>query len=373
MHGWCWIIVFGIVAIMTLNTLFLMAKYPQAGTVKSRLIPALGAAKAAQLAESFLLDLMERLARTSFPFPITKVLCFDPPESKDRFKTLLHTHAILNTDFILLPQTQGNLGERLKVAVQSQFGRDSSVVFIGADAPDIQMSEIQIGFNHAQQGRAYLQHASDGGYVLLALPANLNEDVFAEVPWSQADTGVKQAARLRKLNMPLIESPSIWSDVDLPDDLAPLLRRLENNSTIAPRTLKFLRGSLERFQLMAEVLAPTPSTPPILPSLPNLVWHDAAKLTISGKGWLNESRHYERFPIRAEAVIPPQAWMQSLSGSGIAIRFESDAEQIYARWFDYNNEWATNQAGNCQLTLYVYDSGRWRYLGSGRQIESTPV
>jgi glycosyltransferase A (GT-A) superfamily protein (DUF2064 family) len=315
MHRWHWLLLFGILAIMTQNTLFLMAKYPQTGSVKSRLIPALGAEKSAQLAEAFLLDLMERLARTSFPFPITKVLCFDPPESGDRFKTLLNTHSILSTEFILFPQTQGNLGERLKAA-QFAFGRDSAVVFIGADAPDIQMSEIQIGFEHAQQGSAYLQHANDGGYVLLALPAglpaNFKEDVFAEVPWSQANTGVKQVERLRKLNIPLIESPSVWNDVDLPDDLAPLKLRLENNPSIAPRTLRFLGSlfALERSRLMTE----TPTPPPTLSSLPNLVWHDATKLTISGKGWLKESRPYERFPTRAEAVIPPHAWTQSLCG-----------------------------------------------------------
>jgi hypothetical protein len=102
-------------------------------------------------------------------------------------------------------------------------------------------------------------------------------------------------------------------------------------------------------------------------------WHDASKFTIAGKGWLDETRLYERFPMRAEGRIPENPWRQSLASAGVSIRFESDAEMFYTRWVDYNDEWATNQSSENHLALYVRDRGQWRWLGTAKQTGSGPT
>jgi hypothetical protein len=96
-------------------------------------------------------------------------------------------------------------------------------------------------------------------------------------------------------------------------------------------------------------------------------WYDAKQLTISGKGWKRGSRTYERLPSRAEERIPRKPWKQSLASAGISIRFQSNASMLYARWVDYNNEWAINQASANQLSLFVRVNGKWRWLGLGKQ------
>ena len=105
----------------------------------------------------------------------------------------------------------------------------------------------------------------------------------------------------------------------------------------------------------------------------NIVWYDASKLTIEGKCWQNESRAFERFPERAEKLIPAKAWLQSSIPAGVSVRFETDAEQIFARWIDYNDEWAVNQSSICLLVLYVFDEGRWKWLGTASPIDNGSV
>src|SRR5436309_6006029 len=94
------------------ETVLLFAKYPRAGMAKTRLIPALGADGSAWLAEAFLLDLLERLAREEFGAGARRVLCFDPPDAAEDFRVLL-VREKCSGDFSLVPQAAGGLGERL--------------------------------------------------------------------------------------------------------------------------------------------------------------------------------------------------------------------------------------------------------------------
>lgn len=102
-------------------------------------------------------------------------------------------------------------------------------------------------------------------------------------------------------------------------------------------------------------------------------WHDASRFTIVGKGWMDGTRVYERFPMRAEGQIPEKPWRQSLASAGVSIRFESDAEMFYARWVDYNDEWAKNQSPENHLALYVRHEGQWRWLGTAKEVGNGPT
>ncbi|MCX5777269.1 MAG: hypothetical protein NTX32_06570 [Candidatus Firestonebacteria bacterium] len=112
--------------------------------------------------------------------------------------------------------------------------------------------------------------------------------------------------------------------------------------------------------------------PPVSGLPKESVWYDASTLTIAGKGWSLESRTYERLPSRAEKLIPEKPWRQSLAGAGVSIRFCSNAPMFFARWVDYNNEWAKNQEPANQPVLYVREDGRWRWLGTSSG-KNTPI
>ncbi len=101
-------------------------------------------------------------------------------------------------------------------------------------------------------------------------------------------------------------------------------------------------------------------------------WHDAATLTIAGKGWPDESRPYERLPRRAKGLIPPKPWQQSLHPAGLSVRFTTNAAMIHARWIDYDGRRALSQHGANALALYVRWKGRWTWVGTSKHIGKGP-
>jgi glycosyltransferase A (GT-A) superfamily protein (DUF2064 family) len=128
------------------------------------------------------------------------------------------------------------LGQRLAAALRgvSRMTNAGPVAFIGSDAPDLPSSALRAGFKHAARGRAYLQLAHDGGYVLLVVPAGTPPAIFSRIDWSSARTGAQQARRIRAAGIPVVIARKRWRDVDEPADVAALRQRLRPG--IAPRT-----------------------------------------------------------------------------------------------------------------------------------------
>ena len=220
-----------------MNTLILFARQPAPGRSKTRLIPALGADIAAQLSAAFLSDLVARLGR-EMSSHARLILAFDPPGASDFFANFL-TRLQLSDRVELLAQSGGDLGERLAAARLHAAG--NATAFIGSDAPDISVAEIERGFEAASKDRAYIQRAHDGGYVLLTLPPRVDGGAFQDIRWSSEHTAGDQIARIRKCGTQIEESNQSWWDVDEPQDLPLLRTRLERSPLIAPLTLALLR------------------------------------------------------------------------------------------------------------------------------------
>src|SRR5882672_8399360 len=118
---------------MAIATVILFAKFQLRGKVETRLISALGADGAAQLAEAFLLDLTERLAR-NLDRTIDCVLCFDPADAEDEFHRLLASIPSVLERFEFLPQSTGDLGARLASALaRVRESHAAPYIFIGTD------------------------------------------------------------------------------------------------------------------------------------------------------------------------------------------------------------------------------------------------
>jgi uncharacterized protein len=223
------------------NCLIVFTRYPEPGKCKTRLAPHLGETDAALLAEAFLKDLCTRLA-SEINTKHRLLLCYDPPGAREQFKTLLAEPEIVLKRFSLVAQAKGDLGERLAAATQRvRSVSPGPLVFIGTDSPDLPLDIIATAFEYTSAGKAYLKPAFDGGYVCLGLPASALHTVFLDIDWSTPDTGRQQAARLRELGVPTVVANSKWWDIDEPEDLAPLLERLEKNHHVAPLTLAALR------------------------------------------------------------------------------------------------------------------------------------
>lgn len=171
------------------------------------------------------------------------VLCFDSPDSELEFRKLLADVPGVVNRFQFVPQCAGGLGERLANALSViRKTHPGPFIFIGTDAPDLPLDSIEDGIQTAREGTAYCMAASDGGYVLLALPANVPANIFNDIRWSNRDTAADQINQLRRCGIDTQRSGDFWPDVDEPGDIAGLVERLSANPLIAPRTLRVLQS-----------------------------------------------------------------------------------------------------------------------------------
>lgn len=102
---------------------------------------------------------------------------------------------------------------------------------------------------------------------------------------------------------------------------------------------------------------------------PEIVWTDAAGLTIEGVGWKDTPGPYHRLPVRAQALVREPVWNLAANSAGVLVRFTSDSPTLHARWKLTNSELAMPHmpaTGMSGLDLYVKQPSGWRWLGAGR-------
>jgi rSAM/selenodomain-associated transferase 1 len=194
------------------------AKAPVASHVKTRLCPPLTPAAAAELQRACLCDFWERLARLS---PVRRILCHDPPECGDQFRQLLGEATEL------LPQAEGDLGDRLAAALRALFARGlGPVVAVGADSPDLPLRFVADALRLLTTGRSdvVVGPALDGGYTLIGL-SRFHPDPFLCIPWSTSDVCAMTRDRCAEAGLRLV-TLAPWEDVDDAGSLARLRDRV---------------------------------------------------------------------------------------------------------------------------------------------------
>lgn len=89
-----------------------------------------------------------------------------------------------STDFKKYLQADGDLGARMRAAFQQVFseGHDKALI-IGSDCLDLRPSHLSQAYRLLALHEAVLGPASDGGYYLLGLRADIPA-LFAGIPWS---------------------------------------------------------------------------------------------------------------------------------------------------------------------------------------------
>ena len=151
--------------------ILVMAKAPIPGTVKTRL--RLDPEDAARLQAALILDTVEKtraLGQTT--------VAGAPRDRLDRISRLLPG------DVRLIPQPEGDLGERMLAATTTLFDEaPDPVLILGTDAPTLPPQTI------LRSAQALITHGLsiipgvDGGYVLLGL-RGAHEAVFSAIEWS---------------------------------------------------------------------------------------------------------------------------------------------------------------------------------------------
>ena len=95
-------------------------------------------------------------------------------------------------------------------------------------------------------------------------------------------------------------------------------------------------------------------------------WHDVKSWGVEGRGWSETARFFDRLPSKAEKTVRPPVWSLSRHSAGMAVRFETDATEILARYSLLSAGLALPHmpaTGVSGLDLYARDEqGRDRWL-----------
>jgi rSAM/selenodomain-associated transferase 1 len=190
-----------------------MAKAPVPGRVKTRLIPALGAERAAVLHAG----LLRRTGRTMLRANLCPVQIWCAPNTNyPEFLDLEQRGAVLKV------QCRGDLGARMAHAAREAIETAHQVVIVGTDCPVLNPTYVKHAIAALMSGNdAVVGPAEDGGYCLLGLN-RIDDELFRDMPWGGERVLNETRRRLDRLRWRWCELPVLW-DVDRPEDL----RRLE--------------------------------------------------------------------------------------------------------------------------------------------------
>lgn len=187
----------------------IIAKAPVAGFCKTRLVPALGAQGAAQLAQRML----GHTVATALAAQLGPVeLCVTPARQAFDWPGLDLPEGLEWTE-----QGEGDLGARMARATQRVTADGTPILLIGTDCPALDAALLRQAAAALHQHEAAMLPTLDGGYALLGLRQH-HPRLFEAMPWSTADVAAQTRQRLAELGWQLHTLPTL-PDIDEPHDL----------------------------------------------------------------------------------------------------------------------------------------------------------
>ena len=192
------------------SVLMIFAKAPEPGLVKSRLIPALGEEKAAEVYRS----LMEKTLQTcrGAGFKNIQLWCYPNTDHP-------HFNAYSGRFHARLCAQRGNdLGERMWFALSQALTQYDHGIIVGCDCPDLCADDLITAVEKLEEGcDAVIGPSDDGGYYLLGTN-QASHILFTDITWGTATVYSETMERIRELKLHCYELPEHY-DVDRPEDL----------------------------------------------------------------------------------------------------------------------------------------------------------
>lgn len=228
----------------------MMAKVPQAGKVKTRLVPPLTPQEAAGLHEAFLRDLIACLTEVCSGALLQGFIVYSPAACEAALE------GIVPHEIKLIPQRGDRLEERVIHAAEDLFSLGyRGVCLLNADSPTLPPKLLREAAEALMQPgeRIVLGPAEDGGYYLIGMK-HVYVRAFEGIDWSTSRVFAQTLERAAELGLPVTRLAPAY-DVDD----APALRRLctelfpagtktgshARMSSIAPHSQEFLRALLD--------------------------------------------------------------------------------------------------------------------------------
>jgi len=196
-------------AAVTDTRIIVFARAPEPGAAKTRLIPLLGAERAAALQRI----LIDRAISTALAAGIGPVELWCAPSALDPLLTDCAEYHGVGA----VSQCDGDLGERMLHAAVAALAVAPRVIIIGADCPALTAGDLQqAAAALANDYGAVLIPAEDGGYVLIGLKW-WDARLFTDIAWGTDQVMAATRERLAALAWRWLELAPTW-DIDRPAD-----------------------------------------------------------------------------------------------------------------------------------------------------------
>ena len=192
------------------DRVIVFCRYPVPGRTKTRLIPALGRAGAAELQRCMTEEGFSRVRRFSRERKTEVVVCFEGGDEKRMTRWL-------GPGGSLQRQVSGNLGTRMKAAFDQAFQDGCRrVVLHGTDVPDLETIHLEEAFAALLECDLVLGPSVDGGYWLLGLKGPA--DLFSTIRWGEPSVLQETLAKAKRASLKVHLLP-VLEDLDTPDQL----------------------------------------------------------------------------------------------------------------------------------------------------------
>jgi rSAM/selenodomain-associated transferase 1 len=196
--------------------LIIFTRHPEPGRTKTRLIPVLGAAGAADLQRRMTEHLIARAAGLVQNGLVTIEIRFEGG-GVDQMA------AWLGGRWTYRPQGEGDLGRRMGRAFAEAFkGGAQTAVIVGTDIPDISTAILTEAFDRLADHDLVIGPAADGGYYLIGTRcerlADLQPVLLGPVAWGTDSVFQDTLSALAPSGVTIHLLPRL-RDVDRPEDL----------------------------------------------------------------------------------------------------------------------------------------------------------
>lgn len=190
------------------------AKLPTPGYCKTRLIPAIGAQRAAR----WHAGQVRRVATEACSVAETELWLASAYPGALRGQALVRQLCIPGRHACQVRRQLGmDLGARMHLAIRRGLSRARSVVLVGTDAPELDRAYLDEAFARLQSGADVVFGPTlDGGYCLIGC-RRVVPGLFRAMPWGQAKVLSRSRRRLLGTELAFSEL-AVLRDIDTPGD-----------------------------------------------------------------------------------------------------------------------------------------------------------
>ena len=220
--------------VMRRPALFLFAKEPRPGTVKTRLCPPLDAEQAAACHRAFTADLLSRVAGLE---RVHTRIAAAPDGDAPWLDELARSAGVER-----VWQGEGDLGARMRRALETGCMTHGAAIVIGSDSPDLPLDAVAAAADAVGDGEAVIGPCPDGGYYLVGCTAPVPPIFELDAPWGGEDVLTETLARLAGAGCRHRVLPP-WRDIDDVGDLSLLAARVATRARVReelPRTTEVM-------------------------------------------------------------------------------------------------------------------------------------